>query len=164
MTGAARRLAAAVLLAALGACAEPAASPTVEPVTPAGGAAVLPGGQAFVPDGIGGVTPWIQISSLPGDFDAGTAYATSADLADAFGGEINASFAGSPQLPDLTLDVADESEDGALLIISETGIGDDSVAGNQYALVVRREDDGWRLRELWRRGLCSRGVTGERCL
>ncbi|MGH2598651.1 MAG: hypothetical protein ACRDJ9_04610, partial [Dehalococcoidia bacterium] len=69
----------------------------------------------------------------------------------------------SPMRPDLNLQALDESSDRALLLISETGVGDDSVAGSQYALMLVQEEDGWRLDELWTRALCRRGGDAQFC-
>ena len=45
-------------------------------------------------------------------------------------------------------------------------MGDDSVAGTQYAIVSELTVDGWKLRELWARAVCRRGVdpTGALCV
>lgn len=124
----------------------------------------LPGPGELVPDDVAGATAWIEVSSVPNDFDPDSLHASPADLADAFGAAIHAGTAGSPIRPDLALDLFEETPDRAVLIISATGFGDDSVAGSQYALVVVREADGWQLDEQWTRALCGRGVSGDLCV
>ena len=143
-----------------------APSPSTAPVASAtqGAVVALPDAQALLPDGVAGASPWSRMPSLPDDFDDSAGHRSPTDLGDAFGAAINASFAGGPERPDLALDVVEQSDAIAMLVVTETGIGDDSVAGNQYALIVRLAADGWRLDELWRRGLCKRGVSGEFCV
>ena len=51
-----------------------------------------------------------------------------------------------------------------MLVVSETGRGDDSVAGSQYTLVLVREPNGWYLDELWIRALCRRAVFEDLCV
>ncbi|MGH2379687.1 MAG: hypothetical protein ACRDG7_00470 [Candidatus Limnocylindria bacterium] len=124
----------------------------------------LPGPEALLPDDAVEAVSWVQMSSLPNDFDPEGGYASPSDLADAFGAAIDAAYAGSPQEPDLKLDPFVESEDHAVLIISETGLGDDSVVGSQYALVVSRGAGGWVLDDIWTRALCRRGVSDQLCV
>ncbi|MGH2381188.1 MAG: hypothetical protein ACRDG7_08205, partial [Candidatus Limnocylindria bacterium] len=64
----------------------------------------------------------------------------------------------------LALTVFEETSERAILIISETGLGDDSVAGAQYALLARADGARWRLVTLWSRALCRRGVSGDLCV
>jgi hypothetical protein len=157
----------AVVTLQLTGCAPPIAPlPSVAPVASATEEAVvaLPDAQALLPDGVAGTSPWSLMSSLPDDFDNSVGHRTPTDLADAFGAAIHASFAGGPERPELALDVVEQSDAIAMLVVTETGIGDDSVAGNQYALVIRSTTEGWRLDELWRRALCRRGVSGELCV
>jgi hypothetical protein len=58
-----------------------------------------------------------------------------------------------------------ETDTRAILVISETGFGDDSVAGTQHALVMVRGVDDWYVTSIWSRALCGRGVhpTEDRC-
>lgn len=134
--------------------------PTAASATPI----TLPGPEDLLPDGIVEAVSWIQMDSIPNDLDPEQGYASTSDLADAFGAAIAASWTGSPQRRDLALDPFVEDEDHAVLIISETGLGDDSVLGSQYALVMSRWDDGWVLDDIWTRALCRRGVSDQLCL
>ncbi len=136
---------------------DPSAAMSATPIT-------LPGPEALLPDGAAEAVSRVQMGSLPNDFDPEGNYASTSDLANAFGAAIDASYAGGPQRPDLQLDPFDEREDHAVLIISETGLGDDSVVGSQYALVVSRGADGWMLDDIWTRALCRRGVSEQLCL
>ena len=136
---------------------DPSAARSAAPIT-------LPGPEALLPDGAVEAVSWIQMSSLPNDFDPEAGYASTSDLADAFGAAIDTSYAGSPQRPDLELGPFNEGEDHAVLIISETRLGDDSVLGSQYALVASRGTDGWVLDDIWTRALCRRGVSDQLCL
>ena len=124
----------------------------------------LPGPEALLPAGTVEAASWIRINSLPNGFDPMGGYASTSDLAAAFGEAMRASWEAGPDRPDLSLETLEESSDRAVLIISETRFGDDSVAGRQHALILVREEDGWRLDELWTRALCSRGVSGELCV
>jgi hypothetical protein len=146
----------------------PATTPLVEsPATtpaPSVGAVILPGADALLPDRVAGATAWTEIGSLLNDFDPRAPHASPQALAEAFGAAIQAGWAGSPEQPDLELEAIEETTDRAVAIVSETGIGDDSVAGSQYALVLLRETDGWRLDELWTRALCWRGVDDQLCV
>jgi hypothetical protein len=117
----------------------------------------------MLPRGVLSATAWREMSSLPTDFVDSAAYRSPAELADAFGAAIFASFAGSPERPELALDTIDESPERATLLITETGVGDDSVAGRQYALVIVRGGEGWIVDELWIRALCRRGGDAELC-
>lgn len=152
----------ALIAAGCGAPTASATSPETSPLA-VGSPIPLPSGLALIPANVVGATQWTRTNSLPSDFDAEVRHSSPGELADAFGAAIHASWVGRPR-PDLSLDTVDESAYGALLIISETGLGDDSVAGSQYALVLVREDDGWRLGKLWTRALCWRGVSGELCV
>lgn len=153
---------AALLLAACG----PAAT-TSEPTPPTPEPSqwqTLPDADQLLPSGVVGSPPWIRMSSMPNDFDPDLLHASPADLADAFGAAVHAAWAGSADRPDLELDVFAETSERAVLVISEIGLGDDSVAGSQYALVAIAEGGSWRLEELWTRALCRRGVSGELCV
>jgi len=159
---AARRAAAAAISAVLlGSCAGPPASPTpfasATPIT-------LPGPEALVPPGVASTTSWREMASLPDGFDATAGYDTPSALADAFAAAIAAGYAGSPERPDLALEELGVTADRATLLMSETGVGDDSVAGSQYALVAARGPDGWTLEQLWTRALCRRGGDAELCI
>ena len=156
--------ASAVALAWLTACgALEVASPAEESRADTG-ELILPAADAFVPPNVAASTPWAPVAGQPSGFDLDESHASVGDLADAFGAAIFASSTGGPIRPDLGLDVIDETDERALLIISETGVGDDSVAGTQYALAVTNEAGGWRLEELWTRALCWRGVSGDLCV
>lgn len=150
-----------VLLAACGALE--VASPATES-SPEGREVILPGADALLPPNVPASTPWSPIASQPSGFGLEESHASVSDLADAFGAGILATFAGGPDRPDLGLDIIDETDDSALLIVSQTGVGDDSVAGTQYALAVTNEESGWRVEELWTRALCWRGASGDLCV
>lgn len=137
--------------------ADPSAVGAAEPIT-------LPGPNALLPAGAVEAVSWIEMSNLPNDFDPTAGYASTSDLADAFGEAIHAGWTGSPDRPDLSLETFDASSERAVLIISETGFGDDSVAGSQYALVVSRGSDGWVLDNTWTRALCRRAVFEDLCV
>jgi hypothetical protein len=124
----------------------------------------LPRPDLLVPEGVAQATPWIEMSRQPNDFDQDVLHASPTDLADQFGAAIHAAWSGGRERPDLDLESFQETAERAVLIVSETGLGDDSVAGTQYALIVVREDGGWRLDELWTRALCRRGSDGELCV
>lgn len=147
-------------------CDAPAASSPSFDGSPlaAKGPIALPGANSLVPADVAGATKWTRMDSLPNHFDVEMSHPTPGELADAFGAAIHARWAGRPDRPDLNLETVDESADGALLIVSETGVGDDSVAGSQYALTLVRQGDGWKLDELWTRALCRRGVSDEFCV
>ena len=142
----------------IAACAAPGASPTVVRDPPLAGPEVLPGADEFVPAGVDSVIDWTPMSSLPNEFDISARFASPAELADEFRSELEAGWAGGPKRPTFELDTYSEGDAGTVVVISETGIGDDSVAGSQYALVIGRAADGWRLDGLWGRVLCRRGV------
>ena len=154
----------AVLATLLGGCVavqsqSPAADPdATDPET------VLPAAEAFLPLDVAASTPWMRMAGQPSGFALDAPHASVAELADAFGAAIVASFAQGGDPPQLGLEVVDETEDRALLLVSETGAGDDSVAGTQYALVVTRASDGWRVAELWTRAFCWRGASGDLCV
>lgn len=159
---------AAVVLAAvvLAACAAPNGAGTAVPEATVPGPEALPATDEFVPARVDGVIPWTPISSLPNEFDISARYASAAVLADTFRSELEAGWAGGPKRPTFELDTFSEGDTSAVIVISEIGPGDDSVAGTQYALVIGRAADGWRLEGLWARTLCRRGVdqAGQLCL
>lgn len=153
---------------ALGGCGSaPAVSPSrsvqVAATAPPTERAALPGQDELIPPNVDGATPWIPMRSLPSGFQT-DGYASPDELAESFAAAILAGWAGSPQRPEIELEVLGESADAAVVIASETGVADDSVAGTQYALVMRADDAGWTLEELWTRALCRRGVDGALCV
>lgn len=125
--------------------------------------ATLPGPDELIPPNVEGATPWIPMRSLPNGFETDR-YASPDELAETFAAAILAGWAGSPQRPEIELHVLGEWAEAAVVIASETGAADDSVAGTQYALVMSADDAGWALEELWTRALCRRGVDGALCV
>ena len=155
---------ASLLVVVLTACGALEVAPSAADSSLGAGEVMPPAADAFLPPNIPASTPWTRMASQPSGFDLEGSHASVSDLADAFGAAIFARPDGRPDRPELGLDVIDETDERALLIVSETGIGDDSVAGTQYALVVGRESGGWRVDELWTRTLCWRGVSGDLCV
>ena len=123
----------------------------------------LPGPTELVPDGLAGGTAWGPFEELPPRFEGDASFATTGEIANAYRASILSRWADGGVRPDLALDTLDASEDAVVLLISETGAGDDSVAGEQHALFLRRGPAGWRLERIWSRMLCARGVDGELC-
>jgi len=142
-------------VAVLAACAAPGIS---GPQATLPGPVGLPGTDELVPADVDGVVAWTPISAMPNEFDISARFASAAAVADTFRSELEAGWAGGPKRPALEVDPISVGDDGGVIIISEIGPGDDSVAGTQYALVVGRAPDGWRLEGLWARTLCRRGV------
>ena len=142
-------------LVVLAACAAPGSS---GPQATVPGPEALPGTDELVPADVDGVVAWTPISALPNEFDISARFASAAAVADTFRSELEAGWAGGPKRPVFEVDPFSEGDDGGVIIISEIGPGDDSVAGTQYALVVGRAPDGWRLEGLWARTLCRRGA------
>ena len=142
----------------IAACAAPGASPTVVRDPPLAGPEALPEADEFVPAGVDGATDWTPMSSLPHEFDISARFASPAELANEFRSQLEAGWAGGPKRPTFELDTYTEGDAGTVVVISETGVEDDSVAGTQYALVIGRGADGWTLNGLWGRALCQRGV------
>lgn len=158
------RSAVVVLSLALSACGTDSSPTPASPPSEANAAPlVLPGGGALLPAGVESATGWREMSSHPSSFDPETAFDTPEALADAFGAAIHADYAGGPMRPDLDLVALFEEPDRVGYVISETGIGDDSVAGTQYALILVRGADGWRIDDLQTRALCRRGGDDELC-
>ena len=124
----------------------------------------LPAADALLGSGAVTGTPWTEMDGVAIDFEADSLHESAEALADAFGAAIHASWAGGPGRPEVAIDFASETGEHALIIISESGFGDDSVAGSQYALLAVADDGGWRLDTLWTRALCSRGVSGQLCV
>lgn len=139
-------------------CAAPGASPTVVRDPPLAGPEALPGADEFVPVGVDGVIDWTPMSSTPNEFDISARYASPAELAGKFLSELEAGWAGGPKRPTFELDSYSEGDVSTVMVITELGVDDDSVAGTQYALVIGRGADGWTLNGLWGRALCRRGV------
>lgn len=140
-----------------------AATPPAERATPPAERAALPEADELLPTDVEAATAWMPMSSLPSGFET-TGYASADELVDAFGGAILAGWAGSRERPEIRVDVLGESADQALAIVSEVGVPDDSVAGTQYALLMRGDDSSWSIEELWTRALCRRGTVDELCV
>ena len=156
--GARQRLGLVVCLAAVAACAAPVGPGAAVPDATVPGPEALPGTDEFVPAGVDGVSAWTAMSSMPNEFDISDRFASPAVLADTFRSELEAGWAGGPNRPIFELDAFSEGDASAVFVISEIGPGDDSVAGTQYALVMGRALDGWRLDGIWGRALCRRGL------
>jgi hypothetical protein len=141
----------------------PTATPASAPVE-APGQLVLPGPDALLPAGVAGVPSWVPTDSRPDGFDPGAVRDTPEDVAEAYVAAAYASFAG-PMRPVWKLEEVQRLADGrAVVIVTELGAGDDSVAGTQYAIVVRSEDGGWLLETIFARPLCRRGVADRLCV
>jgi hypothetical protein len=143
---------------AMVACAAPAGSGTAGPEPTAPGPEALPDADDLVPAGVAGAVAWTPLSRMPNDFDVSARFPSPQALADAFVVELEAGWAGGPIRPTFELDTFSEAETRTVLVITELGVSDDSVAGSQYALVIGRHPDGWALVGLWGRALCQRGV------
>ncbi|MGH2401277.1 MAG: hypothetical protein ACRDE6_01085 [Candidatus Limnocylindria bacterium] len=104
------------------------------------------------------MTDWMVMPSPPDGFDTRIAYRSAADAGDAFASALATALSGGGQRPSVRVDAYRQSDDLALLIVTEEGLGDDSVAGTQYALDFVHEPDGWVLYQTWMRTLCRRGV------
>jgi len=149
-------LVACLAAVAIVACAAPAGTAGPEPTAP--GAEALPDADDLVPAGVAGAVAWTPLSSMPNDFDVSARFPSPQALADAFVVQLEAGWAGGPLRPTFELDTFSEGETRTVLVITELGVADDSVAGSQYALVIGRGADGWALGGLWGRALCQRGV------
>ncbi len=126
---------------------------------------VLPGEGDLVPTGIAGVGGWSGTTTFPAAFDGSAVHDSPEAVADAFIAALSAAYANMPMRP--THEVAavgEQASNRTLVVITELGAGDDSVAGTQYAVVAEPNTDGWRLTELYTRALCRRGVTNGLCL
>lgn len=125
---------------------------------------LLPGATELLPADVAAATAWAAAPSVPDGFDPGAAHPSPEALAEAYADALFAPRAG-PGAPELTLAHQEVLEDGrVLVIVSGTGLGDDSVAGTQHAIVAVESDDGWRLADLYVRALCRRGVTEDLCV
>jgi hypothetical protein len=142
---------------AMVACAAPAGSGTAVP-DPSAPGPELPSEDELVPAGVAGAVAWTPLSSMPNDFDVSARYPSPQALADAFVVQLQAGWTGGPIRPSFELDTFSEAEARTVMVITELGVADDSVAGSQYALVIGRRPDGWALDGLWGRALCQREV------
>jgi hypothetical protein len=125
---------------------------------------VLPGPNQQLPGQVAGATQWVRPPGRPRGFDP-VGHATVETLADAFGAVISRSFgAALGERPVLSLDVLEESDTRAVILISAMSAGDDFSGGTQYALVAVADGDGWRVDEVWARVLCTRGVAEQVCI
>jgi hypothetical protein len=149
------------LVIALGGCSSPEATPSPTDARSGG----LPGPFDLLPPGARGAVAWVPATALAESFDARVPYDSPQAVADAYGASLLEAYAPGPDRPRLTLEPAMETDARVILIISETGFGDDSVAGNQHALVMVRGVDEWYITSIWSRILCGSGVhpTGARC-
>ena len=125
---------------------------------------LLPGATELLPTDVAAATAWAAAPSVPDGFDPEAAHPSPEALAEAYADALFASLSG-PDAPELTLTHQEVLADGrVLVIVSETGLGDDSVAGTQHAIVAVESDDGWQLAQLSVRALCRRGVGEEFCV
>lgn len=157
-----------VVLLLLAACGAPGPSETRLPTsvpTPDPFNVVIPSREEFVPAAVAGVTEWMAMPSLPDGFDARIAYRSASAAGEAFGSALAMALGAGGNRPSVRVDAFRESDELALLVVTEEGVGDDSVAGSQYALDFVHEPDGWTLYQTWIRTLCRRGVdaSGEFC-
>lgn len=58
---------------------------------------------------------------------------------------------------ELRLNVTERDDGSNVVLLTVSGLLDDSVAAEQQRAVMRPEDDGWRVVELGRRWRCHRG-------
>ncbi|MFU8805127.1 MAG: hypothetical protein ACNA8W_15035 [Bradymonadaceae bacterium] len=65
---------------------------------------------------------------------------------------------------EMTTRVWQEDEDSAVGMILQWGFKDDSVAGSDVRLTMRRSDQTWTIEELEERFHCRRGVSEDLCL
>jgi hypothetical protein len=144
-----RILVAALLLVVLAACGGDAGATDILGPDP------LPDSGTYIPAGVRGVTSWAPMPGLPPGFDIGATHASAADAGDAFGSALTAEPAAGRTIRFDTYRLTGEL---ALLVITESGAGDDSVAGAQYALELIHEADSWRFHQVLRRTMCRRGV------
>lgn len=157
-----------VALVALAGCGSAPPPPTTvsQPTaaSEAPGFVVLPAADELVPVGVASTTRWISTSSLPPGFDPDASHPAPEALAEAFAAAMADSQAGGIR-PRWEIEEVIGQEDGrAVVVLSELGAGDDSVAGSQYAIVVRSDDAGWVLDSILARALCRRGGDEELCV
>jgi hypothetical protein len=152
----ARRRAAwlAIALAALGAagCAAQTA-PTPRP------ALTLPASDERLRDGAVAATSWVDMGSGPIGFNADASFRQPRDASAALIEALTAHTGSIYETAGLV-----GGEDRELLLVSETGEGDDSVAGLQYLVLLELDGREWRIEEMWTRALCRRGVVQDVCV
>ena len=160
MTGTMRALRPLVLVALLGLSACGGAGVSTSPAQPFS----LPESEEMLRGGAVAGTPWLDPPGAPAGFERDAAHVDPSAAANAFIQAARDAYAASPEQPDHQVDSLVEDEGRAVILISETGLADDSVAGVQYLLMLERDGRDWRVDELWTRALCRRGVSGELCV
>ena len=119
---------------------------------------VLPSSDEFVPGGVVGVTEWSFGPGLPDEFDLSVRYPSAEAAGDAFGTALAEALSDRSIAPRIRVDAYRQSDALALLVVTEDGTADESVAGSQFALDFVHEPGGWTLYQTWGRFLCRAGV------
>ena len=141
------------MLAAAGCATQTAPTPTSRP------ALILPASDERLQGGAVAATSWADMGIGPAGFNADASFPQPLDASAAL---IDALTAHPGSIYE-TASLVGEAE-RELILISETGLGDDSVAGFQYVLLLELDGREWRIDEMWTRALCWRGVSEELCV
>ena len=144
---------------ALTACGtlEPSAGVTATPPT-------LPGPLHELPNGVVEGASWVSAgNALPEGLDPVARYATQDDaffaVTEPFGRRPR--LARDPPIEGHLIDAP--AAEFHVLVTILTG-GDDSMAGEQFLLILRERSDGWHLADAWKRALCHRGIDHALCV
>ena len=151
------------LLAAASACGSATVLSSGAPAGTRGPQAtlVVPGADEMLRGGAVASTPWLDPPGAPAGIDADITYPDAGAATTAFTSALKAVYAGSASQPVLDVDVVEEDGDGSVVLVSETGLADDAVAGIQYLLVLAHDGEGWRIVDIWTRALCLRALGAE---
>jgi hypothetical protein len=148
----AARLAVALAILAAAGCASEAV-PTPRP------ALILPAADERLRDGAIVATSWLDMGSGPIGFNADASFAQPRDAAAALIDALTAHTGSAYETDGLVAEA-----DRELILVSESGFGDDSVAGIQYLLLLEIDGRDWRIDELWTRVTCRRGAHQDVCV
>ena len=126
----------------------------------------LPTRNQQIPQGACGTSDWVERRDLVDHADLESESTSKpGDLADAVADLLRdgAAIGSAARAYDPT--TYTQGEAWAVIVLTESGAGDDSVAGSQYAVVAERTDAGWTLSEVHAREICLRGATTDgKCL
>jgi hypothetical protein len=147
-------IASVVILAVMGGCQTAESSPS--PTGSASGG--LPGPSEGLPPGVRGAMAWTSLTAYAESFDPRAAYDSPRAAADAFGEALLEGSAPGPDRPRLLLEPVVETDARAILVITESGVGDPAVMSSQHALVMVEGTGTWHITSTWSRILCVGGV------
>ena len=140
-----------LVIAATGCAAETATTPRAD--------LVLPASDEWLREGAVAATSWLDMGSGPAGLNARASFLEPNDASSALIEALTAHTGSAYETHALV-----GEPDRELMLVSETGVADDSVAGLQYVMLLELEGREWRISEMWTRALCRRGVAQDVCV